>query len=426
VNAHAISTELLAPRLPVLGAIKIGLLGDKRTSGGGSEFQLPKKLDCFRIVTRTRGEDGNFLLDEAVHREIGDRPMELDVRLPFDTRAQNLYAQMLQYSGRTRVRQCDGRECLDPRTAVNSICERAQGKRCQCKPYARLSVILEAAPTFGGVYVYRTTSWESTSSMQTVLEMLSKELGSLRGLPMKMVLTPAEVRFSDGSGGEKTSTAYKVALVLRASFDEARTAMLDFHRTNRIARTEILQLASGTLDALDEIEAEDEPYVGAEFFPEQAQTPRSPLAQLNREIVVDPPEEEADVDALVAELRRLMEDAPTKGLKLRDSDRTSLVNAIEARNAEQLRTGIQWVQRQIGKKAPATQDEIAELERVEHMAMERDLVTEEEGASIGEAAAAGDGPMVRSWTRTLWDRLQKTPDTHDETEQGDLLGQKEA
>jgi hypothetical protein len=145
-----ISTTLLPPRLPVLGHVKIGGLGATRKSAQGTDFQPPEKYDFFRITTRTRGPDRNFLRDEAVHRAIGEKPTELDVRLPFDTRAENLYAQMLQYSGRTRVRECDGEESMDPRTQVGQICERARGKECACKPYARLSVILEAAPTCTG------------------------------------------------------------------------------------------------------------------------------------------------------------------------------------------------------------------------------------------------------------------------------------
>src|SRR4051812_19566422 len=113
-SRNTISPELLAPRLPALGYIKIG--GKKPTESTtrtGKETQPPVKFDHFKIRTRNRGPDGNLLPDEAVHTVIGPEPKELMVRLSFDHRGQNFYAQMTQYSGRTRVRECNGQGYID-------------------------------------------------------------------------------------------------------------------------------------------------------------------------------------------------------------------------------------------------------------------------------------------------------------------------
>lgn len=427
MDAHAtdrgISTEILPPRLPVLGSVKIGALEPKsEAEKSGRGWQRPVKLDFFRITTRTRGPDGNYTVDEEVHRRLEtDQPTELDVRLPFDTRAHNLYTRMLQYDGRTRVRDCDGDTCLDPRTDTMSACQRRKGASCACKPYARLSVILEAAPTFGGIYVYRTTSWESTATMRTVLDELERDLGSLRGLPMLMKLTPAEVRYRDGKGKERTGTAHKVALVLRASYDEAREQMLEFHRENRIARNQVLQIAGNTMDDLDALEAEEEPYVAQEFFPSPAgQIPektgegreRSQLGKLNDALGGLGPSEEDDVEALVQDLRELLEASTSWKTPLNDEQRVAMEDAIAGRDPGKLRLGIHWMQKQ-ADRAVATDEELTELERWEHVAHERGLVTDDERAAIAQAAATGAGPIVRTWTRTLQQRVRDGADEDD-------------
>lgn len=361
---HAIAPEVLAPRLPVVGRIQIGGKRPAVQSQQGNTFQPPMKLDHFRISKLTRGADGNFEIDEAIHAALGPKPTVLDVRLPFDTRAENLYTKMLHYQGRTRARECDGDRFRDPRTDVSGICDRAQGRPCDCKPYARLAVVLEAAPTFGGVHVYRTTSWYATAGMLGTLRMLEQELGSLRGLPMQMQLHPGEVRWME-KGQEKTSTAYRVALVLRASYEEAREAMLEFHRQNRIARREVLQLASGTVADLDDLDADEETEIGEEFFPPRlsagSSSPEpepSKLAQINEAILGGPGADdeekgEDDVPALVARMRALIEEAPSAGLLLTETHLSSLGAAMESGDAGHLRTGVHWLETQIQKKRAA-------------------------------------------------------------------------
>jgi hypothetical protein len=353
MSSHAIAPGVLAPRLPVVGRIQIGEKMPKRTSQAGNEFQPPTKLDHFRISKLTRGEDGNFEVDQEIHEILGPKPTALDVRLPFDTRTENLYARMLHYSGRTRARECDGERFTDPRTSVGGICDRAQGRKCSCKPYARLAVILEAAPTFGGVHVYRTTSWYATAGMLGTLKMLEQELGSLRGLPMQMQLHPGEVRWQE-NGQEKVGTAYRVALVLRASFEQAREAMLEFHRTNRIARREVLQIAGSTIADLDELDREEEADIGDQFFPPRIgsgapEKPASPLAEINREILQGEPVEDDDApstDDLVDQMRQLIEG---RGVALNDAQLASLNSAMEERDAAKLRTGIDWLTDRIAK-----------------------------------------------------------------------------
>lgn len=272
---QGISTELLPPRLAVVGNIKIGGLGPKRTSAKGNEFQAPVKYDHFRVTHRQRGSDGNYLPYAEVHEVVGDKPVHLDVRLFFPEPSQNFHARMVHYEGKALARECDGETSVDCSTGVSGTCSRRQGKECKCKPYGRLVVALEAAPVLGGLFAYRTTSWETVNNLQSALRLFQKQFGSLQGLPLRMVLYPAEHQVPDSRGGTVTATSYKVGLVLRASWEEAAVAALEFHRTAQLARREILQLASGVVTELDAEDQEDADGITREFFPAPASAPRA-------------------------------------------------------------------------------------------------------------------------------------------------------
>lgn len=363
-SRRTISEELLPPRLAAVGYVKIG--GRKPeavTSQKGNAFQPPVKFDHFRVTTRRRGADGNFELDEAVHAVVGEKPTELDARLPFDLPGENFYAQMVHYRGRTRERECNGERCTILATHVEEPCARRAGRECPCKPFGRLAVILEAAPTFGGLYVFRTTSWESVNSIQTALRMFREQFGSLRGLPLRLQLYEAEVRYQQG-GQERTSTAYKVALVLRASYDEARAAALEYHRTNQIARREILQLAAGTTAELDELDIDDRSDIGEEFFPaagpEPEVRPRSKLAAMNAALAEPgdtdgatregapapasaPPTKVSPVQEAIDELRGLQARAELAGVRLTPAQVAKLDEAVETRDIDALEVSISWL-----------------------------------------------------------------------------------
>lgn len=367
VEEHTISQALLPARLPALGYIKIGAKKPSTTSGKGNEFQPPMKLDHFRITKRDRGADGNFELDQAVHEKVGDKPTELMVRLPFDTRGENFYAQMVHYAGRTRKLECDGERCTDLTTQSEGLCSRRAGKSCPCKPYARLSVILEDAPTFGGLYVFRTTSWETANSLQTALRMFEQQFGTLRGLPLKMRLYPAEVRYRDDKGVERTATAYKVALVLRADYETAQAAAVEFHRRSQIARSQILQLSSGTVAELEEIDAEDAADIDQEFFtrgalpagPSERRAPASKLAEMNREILggAGGDDEATDeVATLITELRTLMDQAEASEFVLTEKQAEMLDEAIGSEDENNLRASIAWLTDRIAGKREGTEN----------------------------------------------------------------------
>lgn len=267
-----IAPTLLPRRLGEIGKIKIGGRGPERTTAEGKTMHIPQKLDHFRVTRRDREDDGfqNFVLDEPVHAVVGEKPCELDCRLMFDSPEENFQSQLQHYKGRTKVWQCDGEEAVDLRKDETRRCVRANGGECPCKPYGRLLVVLEAAPAFGTGYVFRTTSWESINNIQTVLELLYEQFGFLAGLPMRLRVYPAEVQYQQGNQ-TKTSTAYKVALELRGTYDEAAQIARAAQERRLANATELKLLAAAREKELDELDTAEAEEIAEEFHPDPNQ-----------------------------------------------------------------------------------------------------------------------------------------------------------
>ena len=65
--------------------IEAAISAEKKAQGSEKKWRVPKRLDYFRITTTERGQDGNFLLDEAVMSKIEDKePKQIRVMFPFD------------------------------------------------------------------------------------------------------------------------------------------------------------------------------------------------------------------------------------------------------------------------------------------------------------------------------------------------------
>lgn len=360
-----ISTELLPPRLAVLGNIKIGGLGPKRTSAKGNEFQAPVKYDHFRVTHRQRGTDGNYLPYAEVHEVVGDRPVHLDVRLFFPEPAQNFHARMVHYEGKALSRECDGETSVDCSTGVSGVCSRRQGKECKCKPYGRLVVALEAAPVLGGLFAYRTTSWETVNNLQSALRLFKKQFGSLQGLPLRMVLYPAEHQVPDSRGGTVTATSYKVGLVLRASWEEAASAALEFHRHAQLARREILQIASGVVTELDAEDLQDAGEIEREFFPSTGARKAigsglSGVARMNR-VVAEPAGEEDGDDGTgdeepVDRKGELLQMAAARADQLTMKAQERMTAAAQSNDPDRIDAALQWLQENTEEPEPTVEE----------------------------------------------------------------------
>ena len=217
----------LMPGLPERGKIKIGIKGKEIMSRQGNTFQPPQKLDHFVITSVVRGADGNFTRDDDIHTKLGDAPKEIPIRLLFDDIDLNFPTRFVAYKGKTVWCSGDGetarrlsdqgshQECPCP-------CPRVQpGYKGtdKCKINGKLSVLIDGAGGVGGIWNFRTTSWNTVTGILSSLTLMQRITGGpLAGIPLKMVIRPKAATDPEG----KAVTIYVVALEFPGTVEELR------------------------------------------------------------------------------------------------------------------------------------------------------------------------------------------------------------
>ncbi len=279
---NGISSDVLHARLVCLGYIKIGGKAEKQQSAQGNEMQRPVKYDHFRIRTRVRGSDGNYLLDEAIHKQIGAKPTALDVRFRWPTPRENFKSSLIAYDKR-KVR-CEG----DGQRAFDRVLNREIPCTCPllkqhkgdypltsfprpigsvtCKPYARLAVMIDAAPFHGGYYVFRTSSWETIGVLTEALNYFQTMFKRIDWIPFKLIVYPHTVTYDQ----TKTTTAYGVSLVLPGGMNAAYqiAAKANAEREQALALLNAGVSAADQEEQLAALDHEDRADIAAEFHPQ--------------------------------------------------------------------------------------------------------------------------------------------------------------
>jgi len=276
----------LVPSLPERGKIKIGRKGHEIVSKSGNKFQPPEKLDHFVVTTLERDRTGNFQRDERVHDALGEKPTEIPVRLLYDDPTLNFPTRYAAYKGRVLWCSGDGEEAYrvveQPKAGeathqkVACPCYRQnpeyEGKD-KCKMNGSLSVLLEGAGGLGGVWKFRTTSYNSIVGLLSSMSFIRSVTGGpLAGIPLKLNVQPKQVTSPvDG----RQQTVYVVGLTYdgdvpalqqvghQIALDRARTHMSITHIEDEARRLLALPSPNAPLpgdDAADVVE---------EFYPEQ-------------------------------------------------------------------------------------------------------------------------------------------------------------
>lgn len=187
----------LNPRLAEIGKIKIGGKSpEKRKSKKtGKEYQLPVRFSHFVVTTTEKGEDGNFKINNEIMKKVGAEPKEISIRLPFDSIDMNFYTQFSYYHGNECLCHGDGEKAtriLKDETEKHIECNPEKCEFLQaekCKVSGILSCFLSCSMEIGGVYRFRTHSWNSVSNILASLQYFSEQTnGILQGLPLKLKL----------------------------------------------------------------------------------------------------------------------------------------------------------------------------------------------------------------------------------------------
>lgn len=236
----------LCPGLMEMGKIKIGNKGQVRKSSSGTDWQPPQKLDHFLITTMARGIDGNFITDDQLMKHISpDGPLRSipvvliydDISLNFATRYICYYGKTVYCSGdgETAIRLQQDKKTYAPRTCpcgrqdpkyngdngpAGSDAVGGNNSKGKCKINGILSVIIQGAPCVGGVWKFRTTSYNSVVGILSSLALIQRITGGrLAGIPMNMTVTPKTVQ--DPFEG-KQQTIYVVGLQFAGTMDALR------------------------------------------------------------------------------------------------------------------------------------------------------------------------------------------------------------
>jgi len=268
------------PRLAERGRIKIGEKGEMKTSSQGKQFAQPKKLDHMVITTMQRDAAGRLMPDTnlmAKHKPDGDKITEIPVRLLYDDLDLNFFTRYACYRGTRCWCTGDGEEASrltgenGNYQPVPCPCERQdplyQGQD-KCKTLGTLQVLIEGVDRVGGVWSFRTTSWNTVNAILSSLALIKTISGGpLAGIPLVMVLSPKTVTIPTTG---QSMVVFIVSLEYRGP--ETELAELGYElarrRVEHKVRMEVVEeVARKQLMATHQEPVQEQEDTAAEFFP---------------------------------------------------------------------------------------------------------------------------------------------------------------
>jgi hypothetical protein len=296
----------IKPSLAEGGKIKIGKLGEKRTSRSGREYRLPVKLDHFLITKTSRNGAGDLEIDEKLMRAMNpdpdDKVREIPIVLHSDEIDEVFPTAYAAYYGKRLACRGDGEKAT--RWEFDQQGNRTgkdEERKCPCpflgaekgiicKPHGTLhcSIALAEMAVAGSVYKWRTTSMISIQRMIGSLQQIQATCGTMRGIPLTLRIEPVTVT-PPGSG---TTTVFCCHVELRATdLLEVQRRALDLAQMRRAVSGELeVQVAyRGLIEAPAANESpEEQEEIAAEFFPEDEPAPEMP--EEGKRSFIQPPE----------------------------------------------------------------------------------------------------------------------------------------
>ena len=273
----------LTPQLAERGKIKIGEKGEMKTSQGGKQFAQPRKLDHFLITTLQRDAAGRLLPDAALMARLkpeGGKITEIPVRLLYDDVDLNFMTRYACYKGNRCWCSGDG-ETAQRLTGQNGTyqevscpCERQDpfyAGQDRCKILGTLQVLIEGTDRIGGVWKFRTTSWNTVNAILSSLALIKTITGGpLAGIPLHLVLSPKTVTVPTTG---QNMVVYVVSLEYRGPEQELAELGYTIARKRMEHRVKMEQIEAEARRLLLPPHAEppeEQAETGAEFYPEEA------------------------------------------------------------------------------------------------------------------------------------------------------------
>jgi len=256
----------IRPVLPEFGKIKIGCKSQtvKETSDG-RKWQPPEKHDYFTITTMERGADNNFIKDENIHAILGDdKPTRIPIRLLYNELSMNFQSRFVCYSGKKVACMGDGEIAYTADgTEITCPCEKSEPGGT-CKMNGVLSCIIEGTEKLGGVYKFRTTSFNAVQGLTSALAFISFQTkGILAGIPLELVISKKEG--SNPKTGEPVKVTF-VTLEFKGNIQALMNEAVEIRQIENTYDSKIKMLSGEVLEAEFTREIQDP----EEFYPEPA------------------------------------------------------------------------------------------------------------------------------------------------------------
>ena len=263
--------------LPEIGKIKIGRRGDKRTGGG---LRLPEKWDHFKIGKLTKDEEGRIEIDKEMTEALGEDKTEIDISLCYDSPGLNMPHFLARFTMSKLACMGNGRKAWQRQedgTRKEIVCNRKECKYYKdkkCGPYAILSTILTKANRVGGVYVFRTGSWNSIRNIKSSMAFILNRTKILAGIPLKLKVRHATAM---PNGLNKRVTIYVVNLEYEGTLEQLdKDAIKEIKRRTQLGTNmyELEQMQKGAIveQVKTEMEEDAEEIAGEFYSNEEAKT----------------------------------------------------------------------------------------------------------------------------------------------------------
>jgi len=191
----------ISPQLQEIGRIAVGEKGGRSKSG---KTRLPTKLDHFIFTTLDKDEDDGYIRDAGMMAAFGDKCTEIPIRLLYNDIELNFPTFYAKYTRSGIKLRGDGEnwtvynvdangngtreEVFDPNN------ERGFLDDPDVKPHGILTVLVEGQNSVGGVFKFRTTSWNSINNILSSLALIKNMCGMLTYIPLKLVYRRKEVQ----------------------------------------------------------------------------------------------------------------------------------------------------------------------------------------------------------------------------------------
>lgn len=268
----------IMPRLAEIGKIKIGGLGEEKTSAKGNKYRTPEKYDHFKITKTTRDGFGDFEIDKLAHEYLGAEPKEIPIRFLFNDLDLIWQTRYVCYNGKKMVGRGDGEtfEALNTTTGEwkeilrpDKQLEPGYKGNDKWKLSGVLSCILDLPSAgVGGLWRFRTTSYNSVSYITSSLMLIASQTGGhIANVPLNLVVEPKQGVDPTGN----PVTVYVVSLRFRGTIEELQTKaykVLEANKRNLLAIEMLEKSARQELETNKTIFDEDGGDQGLEFFPE--------------------------------------------------------------------------------------------------------------------------------------------------------------